>query len=129
MIQLHDVRIVANNKDVAFIANSFKYTEGLGEQSVTAVSSGGGGSEQLFADDVSTHFSMFSFEIPVTPDTVKDTRDWKTRLNNNVFQAIAENSDGEVLKTFAQAALVNDYEVAFGVDTTITLEFKSAAAK
>ncbi len=128
MIQINDCRAIVNNKDLEFMPNTFRYTEGLGEQQMSAVSSGGGSSEQLYSEDVSTHISKVMLDVPVTVDTVKKVRAMKKNKNRNVIQAVAKNDEGEVLKTFTRAALLGDYEVAFGSDTVITLEFSSDPA-
>lgn len=128
MIQLTDATVLANNEAVAIIANSLKYTEGLGEQMIRAASIGGGKVEQIFSNDVETSFSSLMFEIPTTPENVALARSWKTNQNRNAFQIAGSTPEGDVTRTFTQAAVLNDYEVGIGSETSIPIEIKSNPA-
>lgn len=128
MIQLSDATLMANNEAVGIIANSLKYTEGFGEQKMRAASIGGGKVEQIFSNDVETSFSSLMFELPATPENIALARSWKANGNQNAFQIAGSTPEGEVTRTFTQAAILNDYEVAIGSETTIPIEIKSNPA-
>lgn len=129
MIQLTDAAVVANNEAVGIMPNSLAYTEGFGEQDVRAVSVGDGKTEQIFARNLETSFSMLKFELPTTPENIALARSWKANGNQNVFQIAGATPDGgAVTRTFTQAVVVNDYEVGIGTETTIPIEIKSNAA-
>lgn len=129
MIQLADARLVINNNDVPLMPNSFAYTEGLGEQETKSVSSGDDGEvEQLYVDNVEGKFSMFKFDLPVTIDTIKMARSWKNNRNRNTARVVSGNDEGDFSRTFTQASLNIDYELGFGADTSISIEFKSNPA-
>ena len=128
MIQLSDATLVANNDAVGIIANSLKYTEGFGEQTMRAASIGGGKAEQVFANDVETRFSSLMFDLPTTPENIALAREWKANGNQNAFQIAGFTPEGDVTRTFTQAAVVNDYEVEIGTDTNISVEIKSNPA-
>lgn len=128
-IAIANPSIVVNNEPVAIVPNSAKYTEGKGEQTLRAASAGGGAVEQVYSDNVETNLSMISFSLFNDPETIELLRTWKNNKNQNVVVLTGKTSDGKTLKrTFNQAALLNDYEVNLGADTTIDAEFKSAAA-
>ena len=128
-IALANPSIVINNEPVAVVPNSVKYTEGTGEQTMRAVSTGGGGVEQVYSDNVETSFSKLMFEVLNDVQTIEDARGWKKNANRNVVVLTGNTSDGATLRrTFNQAAILNDYEVALGSDTTIPIEFSSNAA-
>jgi hypothetical protein len=109
--------------------NSVVFTEGFGEQQIRAGSVGGGAVEQIFSDDVSTKFSTVKWDMPSIIDNIDLARQWKSKLNTNLVQIFGTTPDGKTLsRSFTQAALLGDYEVALGSDTSISTEWKSNPA-
>jgi len=128
-IALADPSIVVNNEPVAVVPNSVKFTEGSGEQTMRAASTGGGGVQQVFSQNIETNFSKVMFEVFNDVETIEDLRGWKKNSNQNVVVLTGKTPDGKkIRRTFNQAALLNDYEVNLGSDTTISVEFSSNAA-
>lgn len=127
-VQLANALVTVNNDPVAIIPNSLVFTEGLGEQSIRAASAGGGQVEQIYSDNIESNFSMVNFDIPATVENIARARAWKTNRNQNVVQIMGSTPEGNVTRTFTQAALLNDYEVALGTDTNVSIEFKSNPA-
>lgn len=128
-IALADPSVVINNEPVSVVPNSVKYTEGAGEQTMRAASTGGGGVQQVFSNNIETNFSKVMFSVYNDIDTIGDLRNWKKNSNQNVVVITGKTPDGKTLRrTFNQAAMLNDYEVALGADTTIDVEFSSNAA-
>ena len=128
-IQLTDAAVLANNEAIGIMPNSLSYTEGLGEQTVRAVSIGNGKTEQVFARNLETNFSTLKFNLPTTPDNIDLARSWKAAGNENVFQIAGSTPDGkDVTRTFTQAALISDYEVSIGTETDIEIEIRSNSA-
>lgn len=128
-IQLSDATVMVNNNVVAVEPNSVVFTEGFGEQNIRAASVGGGNVEQIYSKNVESSFAMVKFELPATVDAIELAREWKANLNQNLVQIVGSTPDGKTLsRTFSQAALINDYEVALGSDTSIPVEFKANKA-
>ncbi len=128
MIQLTDATVLVNNEVVGIMPNTLVYTEGLGEQTIRAVSIGEGKTEQVFARDLETAISMVKFEVPTTPENIALARQWKGNENQNVVQIAGRTAEGELTRTFSGAALVGDYEVQIGTETSIELEFKGSVS-
>lgn len=128
MIQLSDAQVLVNNEVVGIHPNSLKFTEGLGEQKVRAVSVGEGKTEQVYARDLESNFARVIFELPTTPEYVKLARQWKTNGNQNVVSIAGSTAEGTVTRSFTKAALVGDYEVNVGSDGTIEIEFHANQA-
>lgn len=126
--QLTNPVVMVNNVQVAVTPNSVKYTEGLGEQSTRAASTGGDQVEQIYSDDIATKFSSIMFDMPATIDNIANQRQWKVNKNANLIQITGKTPEGNLSRTFTQAALLNDTEVALGTDTDISCEFKSNPA-
>jgi len=125
-IQLSDAAVLVNNVQIGTTANTITFNEGLGEQKMRAVSTGGGGVELIYSNDIESNIGQVKFEVPSTPKNIAKVRQWKTNLNQNVISLQGSTPDGETLtRTFTQAALVNDYEVNLGSETNIALEFMS----
>ena len=126
--QLANATVLINNQAFAIVPNTLVFTEGQGEQTIKAASTGGGGVEQIYTDDVETKFSMVKFELFATVDGIEDTKSIKSQLNNNVVQIFGNTPEGSITRTFTKAALLTDPEKALGTDTTIPVEFKSNPA-
>tara|TARA_R110002153_G_scaffold78418_1_gene200797 strand:+ start:4493 stop:4882 length:390 start_codon:yes stop_codon:yes gene_type:complete len=128
MKPLSNIAVSVNNDPIAIVPNSVSYTEGFGEQTMRAASVGGASVEQVFSQDLESTFSMVKFEIYPDIDVVKLLRGWKTNGNANTV-TLTGSVDGKTFRrTFKKAAILNDYEVALGSDTTVEIEFKSDAA-
>ena len=128
-IQLSDVTLMINNEVVPVEPNTVVYTEGKGEQKMRAASVGGGAIEQIFSQDVEGSLSKVTVDIPAIIDLIEKARQWKSNLNANLVQLMGSTPDGKTLtRTFTQAAVLNDYEVALGSETSISLEIMSNPA-
>ena len=127
-VQLANPTVSVNNDAVSIMPNSLAFTEGLGEQTTRAASGGGGNVEQIFAENIETNFSTIKFDIPATVANIALAREWKTSGNQNLVQVAGRTPEGIVTRTFTQAALLNNYEVALGSDTVISLEFTANPA-
>ncbi|HUU43799.1 MAG TPA: hypothetical protein VMX57_08465, partial [Planctomycetota bacterium] len=109
--QLSEGIVIVNDDAVGVVPNSIKFSEGLGEQQQLPVSVGGGVTEQVFANNLESAFSRVSFEVRVTIDMIELLKTWKLAGNGNTVQ-FAAAADGRTLtRSFAQAALVSDYDV------------------
>ena len=129
MIPIANPQVTVNNEPWVIVPNTVAYTEGKGEQNVRAGSVGGGQVVQVVTENVESNFSMLKFEIYPDPDYIALARQVKSNRNQNVITVTGTNAEGKTLRrTFNQAIITNDYEVALGSDTTIPLEFKSQAA-
>lgn len=127
-IQLSDAAILVNDEVVAIVPNTLKYTEGFGEQQVRAASVGGGAVEQIYSRDVETSLSKVMFDLHTTPDNVKLARSWKSNGNENVVGIAGKTAEGDVTRTFTQAAFTGDPEIEIGTEGVINIEFMSNAA-
>lgn len=131
-VALANPQVTVNNIPVSVVPNSVMYTEGLGEQNMRAASTGGDSVEQVYSQNIENNFSKISFEIYPTPDNINLARVWKINRNANVITVIGDVTSGGVTtsiqRSFTNAAILNDYDVALGADTTIELEFQSDAA-
>lgn len=126
--QLSSPSVIVNNVPVAIIPNTLVFNEGLGEQNMRATSSGGNEVEQVYSDNVEMRSGKVKFEIAPTIENIALARAWKLNRNANLVQVSGRTADGTLTRTFAQAGLLNDYEVPLGADTNIALEFTSKPA-
>jgi hypothetical protein len=128
MIQLSDAAVIANNEAVAIIPNTLTYTEGLGEDSIRAASSGGGKVEQIWGRNLESAFSSLKFELPTTADNIALVRSWKVNNPSNVFQIAGTTAEGDVTRTFTQASVANDPEIGIAGEGVIAVEITSNPA-
>ena len=128
MFQLTDATVLVNNEAHSIVPNSLVFNEGLGEQQVRAMSAGGGKTEQVYARNLESNVGMVKFELPTTPRNIEIAKQWKQNGNGNVVAIAGTTPDGDVTRTFTQAALTNNYEIEVGTETSIEIEFHSNPA-
>lgn len=122
--QLADMAVEVNDEIVYYEPNTLSYTEGFGETTVRAASTGGGGTELIFARDVSNAKSMVKFELPTTPENIELVRSWQIDVGANVVGLSGSNGTQKVTRTLTQATVVNDPEINISADGTIEVEFE-----
>ena len=123
-IALANPTVLINNLAVAVVPNSVSYTEGKGEQTMRVQSAGGGSVQTVLSNNVETNLSTVKLSVFPTSDIIDQMLVWKNNLNQNVISITGAG----LTRSFTNAALITDYEVALGSDTQIDLEFKSDAA-
>jgi len=127
-VQLADATVRVNNDVWAIVPNSLEFTEGQGEQEIKAASTGGGGSEQVYVEDVESKFSTLKFQVYSTVQSVKDTKKVKANKNRNLVSIEGRTDDGVITRSFSQAAMLNDPAKVLTRDGVIDVEFKSNPA-
>ena len=95
---------------------------------IRAASAGGTRTEQVYSDNVEMRYSTIKFELPSTIENIGKLRQWKQNKNQNLVQVQGRTVDGTLSRTFAQAALLTDYEVPLTNDGNITVEWRSNPA-
>lgn len=132
-VVLANPQVVVNNITLAIKPNSLAFTEGFGEQVVRAASAGGGSVVQIIADNIEDNISDVKFSLDPTLENIANARIWKGQPGQNVISVTGTVTDGASSATFSRsftkASLTNNYEVPFGADTSIDLEFKSDPAQ
>lgn len=113
-------QLIVNNVVVPYVPNTLKFSEGKGEYNQRAAVVGSGSTEVVFSENAESKLSMINFELYPTPENIDLAREWKSAKFSNVVEYIADG----VQRTMTSAAIVNDYEVESGGDTTISLEWK-----
>jgi len=127
-VQLANPLVTVNNDPVAVTPNSVMYTEGLGEQTMRAASLVGGQVVPIYSQNIEQNFGSVSFDMPATPANIAKARQWKANADQNVISITGATPEGTLARAFQRAAILNNYEVALGSETNITIEFKSLQA-
>jgi len=125
--QLNDIVILVNDVQIAYTSDSLSWSDGLGEYSIRNAVTGGGQTEQVFSEDLSSKFGMVKFSMPTTDENEQYKRDWKLNKNNNVVELIGAGGSS-FTKVYTQAAILNDPESNAATDGNIEIEFKSNPA-
>lgn len=126
--RLSNPTVMVNNVQVAVKPNSVVYDDGLGEQKMSAASTGGGQVEVVYSEDIEGNIGMVKFEMPSTVDNVALVRAWKVNKNTNLVQVMGSNPEGNITRTFQNAAILNRTEIPLGSDADIPVEFNSDPA-
>lgn len=127
---ISDPSIVVNNQPVGIVPGSVMYTEGFGESSVRAQSSGNGQVDQIYSRNIETNFSMIKFSLYNDIDSINLARTWKTLLNANIItlNGVDPTTGNSITRTFSKASLISNYEVELGSESTFEVEFNSLPA-
>lgn len=112
--------VLINNINFPIVPNTLKFTDGFGEYTQRASSSGKGQTDVVFSENAENKKSKVMFEMFPTAANIEAIRQWKANTNNNVIEIATD----ELQRSFTSAALVNDPENALGADTTISLEWE-----
>lgn len=123
---LTNPQVEVNGLSVDIVPNSLSYTEGGGEQTVKAQSSGGDKVSSVFFENAETKLSMLKFEVYATDVNVALARIWKFNKNDN-FISVTGGSQSNTQRILQFAALTNDYEVELKNEGVISIEFHGEA--
>ena len=125
--QLNDITILVNDNQVAYDADSLSWKDGLGEYSMRSAVVGGGQTERVFSEDLSTKMGMVKFTMPSIPENETLKRAWKVNKDQNVIELVGPNGTN-FAKVFQGAALLEDPETSAATDGSISIEFTSEPA-
>jgi hypothetical protein len=121
---LSDAAITVNNESIAVVPGSVVFDEGLPEYDVKAASTGGGGTEAVFSQDITTGFGSVRFKLHTTPDNIEAARVWKANKATNVVGIAGKAGDGTRLtRTCSHAAILGKYSVSLEPDGEIEIDF------
>jgi len=123
-LQLSAIAVEVNDEPWAIEPGTCAFTEGFGAALVRAASTGGEGTELIFARDISEAMSMIKFEVPATIANVERVRAVTAGLGVNTVQLSANFGGRSFSRTMTQGSVVNNPEVNIGPEGTIELEFK-----
>ncbi len=125
-IQITDVTFTVNNENISTVPNTMEFDEGLGEQAVRAMSTGEGSVELVYANNLESNIGMVKVSIPSTVENIRLAKSWKVNRNRNVVVIAGSTDDGDLTRTFIQAALTSNYKVPIGTEADIEIEFMAA---
>lgn len=125
--QINDVTLLANNEVVCYEPNTLKPMHGKGEFSMRNAVVGGGETEQIFSQDLTTKFSSLKFSLPCTDSVVDLVDGWKDNGNDNVFELVGNNVDYN--RIFTQCAVINEPEFDFSNEGAVEIEIKGNPAQ
>jgi hypothetical protein len=119
---LTNAKLFVNNQRISYMPNSLKDTSGIGERTVSPQNLGGGDTENVVTEDISTFKGKIMFDLKTTEDNKANARTWQNNLDANTIKI--EYSSGKV-SLYENAVIVNDPERDNGVDGIISLEFEA----
>lgn len=120
--QLNNVFIRINNEQIAYTADSLKFSLGKGEASMRSATAGGDQVDVIFSQDLSSLVGKVSFAMPATEENIAYVRKTKNNRNQNVVELVGATGSSFTV-TFGGMAIVNDPEYNLSSDGNIDLEF------
>ena len=126
--QINDAAVIINGTNVALEVNTVSFTEGEGEQSYRALSTGGGGVIANKVANLESKFPKVMMSLPCDKNSVDLARSWKQNFGRNEIQISGISPDGQIFnRVFIGASITNDYEVPLSAEGTIDLEWMAEA--
>ena len=116
--------VIVNGVNISIKPNSLVYTEGFGEYKIRTASAGGARKEQVFTKDIESAYSMVKFTLYTTAENISFHREWKANEDTNTLQWV----DSGVSRTVDQATVINEAEIAAGVDGEFEVTFHGNSA-
>ena len=113
-----------NNETWGIIPNTLVYNAGEGEIKVEAISIGGGKSETVHGQDITTAIGMVKFDVATTDDLDAKIRELKQAIAENGVSFLEKIGSQIVKRTFTGMSLANSVERAVGSDGKTSLEFQ-----
>ncbi len=117
-------QVVINGIPIGIKPNSFSYKEGFGDRTVRTKSTGGGATELVITTDVSTKRGMVKFTVYTEDTSVELIRQWLVNVNANIIQS----ADTGFVRSFTNAVIKTDPEIALGADGEVALEWETDTA-
>ena len=124
MAALATTAVVINNVNFPVKPNSIMYKDGFGEYKVRTASAGGDKTETIFTKDIETARGMIKAVLYTTAANAAEARKLKSNEDTNVVQLV----DAGFSRTFNRATLINDPEIAIGVEGEFEVSFESDRA-
>ena len=115
--------VLVNDALVAIKPNTFKFTQGQGENMTESLSAGGDTVAVVQCQNLENRFTQGSMELPVTPEHIAFARQWKRNFNRNAMSATDSGAGGSWI--FRNMMITNDFETTFGAGEYFTVEFHS----
>ena len=121
--------VTIENNTYPIKPNSFKMTLGLGEATIAALSTGGGGIETVGSVDLSTKIGKCEWEFPVTVEMIDVARAIKQlsetdRVGVQVFDPISGRT-----YSFTNALMTSDVEATLGHEEYFPVMMESDPVK
>ena len=123
--KIYDPTLIINNFVCAYVPNSLRYFEGLGEQKVRVQTGGGGSIQQVLTEDITKRQTSVKFKVEPTAQNIDFLRAIKSNMDGHVVTISAP----DLTRTITGAILVTNYEVGLGMDEEIEVEFVGNAAQ
>lgn len=119
--------VAIDGQPIGVQPNSVSYTLGKGEQSVKAVSLGGGATTTIYSDNVDTKISKLKFKLYSSIDAQNLLKIWGNKGNSLLVQVagIDEVSGQTLSLTFQKSAFVTDPEIALKESGDAEIEMHS----
>lgn len=116
--------LFVNDNPVKYIPNTIEWKDGDGEVVVRTETTGGGNTENVYVEDITTRKGMVKFELLMNTENDTDTRTWKRNRENNTVKLVF----GDWSKVFPKAVIIGDVDKNAGMEGKLTVEFESGTA-
>jgi len=115
---------IAVNGVVAWIKpNSVSYKGGAGDRKSRVASGGAGKKESINTEDIETQRGYIKFVMHTTTETVELVEKWQRNFDANT---VAFQESG-ITRTMTSAIMLNDPEIAIGVEGEAEIVFEGEA--
>lgn len=125
MSALVNPQIVINDEPVAYVPNSFDFSDGYGDRTVRTQTTGGGNVEQVFTEDVETQLGRVKFTLISTTENIEKITKWQQNIDAN---AIELSASGNFSRSFPRMTIMSEPPKPGGQDAQFDVEFQGSKA-
>lgn len=124
MSALVNPAILINGSPVAYVPNSFEWSDGYGDRNVRTQTTGNGNVEQIITEDVETQMGRVKFTLISTTENVDLVTAWERNIDANAIELSAPNFS----RQFARMTITSEPAKTGGQDASFDVEFQGSKA-
>lgn len=125
MASLTNPAILVNGSPVAYVPNSFEFSDGYGDRNIRTQTTGGGNVEQIITEDVETQIGRVKFTLISTTENIALVTGWQQNIDAN---AIELSADPNFTRQYAKMTITSEPAKPGGQDASFDVEFQGSKA-
>lgn len=125
MASLVNPAILINGSPVAYVPNSFEFSDGYGDRNIRTQTTGAGNVEQVITEDVETQMGRVKFTLLSTTENIAAVTQWQQNLDANAIELSAAPS---FTRQYAKMTIVSEPAKPGGQDASFDVEFQGSKA-
>lgn len=125
MASLTNPTVLVNGSPVAYVPNSFEFSDGYGDRNIRTQTTGDGNVEQIITEDVETQMGRVKFTLLSTTENIAAVTQWMQNIDANAIELSAKP---DFSRQYARMTIVSEPVKPGGQDANFDVEFQGSKA-